>query len=140
MTLSDTVTLLSVQDIEAVRMIPAEWARAALARDWDRVLSLLTDDAVLLPPEQPLVAGKAAIRAWFEAFPPMKTFVAREVQTEGQADFAWSRGTFEMSIEATPGKLARIVGKWSSTARKQPDGRWLVASDTWNPDHPVAAE
>jgi ketosteroid isomerase-like protein len=41
----------------------AEWAAAASeGRDVERILSFWTEDAVVLPPGLPAVAGKAALR------------------------------------------------------------------------------
>lgn len=134
------LTPLVAEDILAIRRVcEDEWTRVIRKADWDGMASLLTDDVVFLPPDQPIVLGKKAVRVWLESFPPIKTFTDKEEHTEGRGDFAWSRGTFEMTVEPNPGNRVAMKGKWTATFRKQSDGRWLVASDTWNTDHPLSA-
>jgi SnoaL-like protein len=47
---------------------------AALARDFATWAALFLEDAVINPPNEPAVKGRAAIRAWLEKFPPMTEF------------------------------------------------------------------
>ena len=115
-----------------------DWTRIALRADWDGMASTLTDDVVYLPPDQPIVQGKKAVLAWLASFPPVRIFKNKVEYTEGRGDFAWTRGTFEITFEPNPGNHIAMKGKWAATCRKQTDGRWLVASDTWNTDHPIA--
>ncbi len=45
---------LNSQDVEAIRTLAEnEWTRAGLARDWDKSLSLCTNDVVYMVPVQP---------------------------------------------------------------------------------------
>jgi ketosteroid isomerase-like protein len=122
-------------DVAQLRGITDEWVRAALARDFEALAALWTDDVVLLPPDAPMVLGKQASRAWFEAFPVLTGFIARVEHAEGRSELAWARGTFDFETQDMPGM--RFVGKWSATYRRRGDGRWLVSSDTWNLDAPV---
>lgn len=131
--------MLSAEDVAQIRGISDEWVRAALVRDWDSLAALLTDDVVLLPPDAPAVVGKAAARAFLEAFPPIAAFTATVIAAEGQPELAWARGSFAMTVEAAPAQRLSMVGKWSATYRKRADGGWRCASDTWNLDAPVSA-
>ena len=64
---------LSAEDLAQIRGLTDEWVRVSLARDWDGLLALLTDDFVFLPPDVPIVAGKEAMRAYLEAFYRIRT-------------------------------------------------------------------
>ena len=127
---------LAAEDLAQIRGLTDEWVRVSLARDWDGLLALLTDDFVFLPPDVPIVAGKEAMRAYLEAFPRMTKFSATVVVVEGQPELAWARGTFSITAETAPGTTTSMVGKFGATYRKRLDGRWLCASDTWNLDAP----
>ena len=137
MTAMTPMAALTTADVTQIRALTEEWVRASLARDWDGLTALLTDDVVLLPPDAPVVAGKPAARAFFEAFPAIRTFTAIPIAAEGQPELAWARGSFTMTIEPAPGQRVSMVGKWAATYRKQADGTWRCASDTWNFDAPV---
>lgn len=129
--------MLSAEDLARIRGISDEWVRTSLVRDWDGLATLLTDDVVLLPPDAPVVVGKASARDFLEAFPPIAAFTATVIAAEGQPELAWARGSFTMSIEPAPGQSVSMVGKWSATYRRRADGSWRCASDTWNLDAPV---
>ena len=139
MSITTTIGQLGDQDIAALRTLLDELVKTSLNRDWDGFVSLLTEDAVWLPPDQPIVAGRAAIREWLDSFPAIKAFQATLESAEGRGDFAWSRGIFDMTVEPQPGQRIAMKGKWSTTSRKRSDGSWLFASDTWNTDHPISA-
>jgi len=49
----------------AIPELVEPWTRACLARDWDAVLGMCTDDVVFSPPNEPLVEGQA-VRPWLE--------------------------------------------------------------------------
>jgi uncharacterized protein (TIGR02246 family) len=126
------------EDVAQIRALTEEWVRASLAGDWSGVAALLTDDAVLLPPDHPIVEGRAAATAYLEAFPTIRSFTSDVVAADGRGDFAWARGTFVLGVEPEPGQTQTLRGKWSATYRKGADGRWLGTSDTWNLDAPAS--
>jgi uncharacterized protein (TIGR02246 family) len=135
-----TLTQLATEDVAAIRHVcDNAWTPIMLSANWDGMASLLTEDVVCLPPEQPIVQGKKAVRAWMDSFPPVRVFTCKAEHIEGRGDLAAARGAFEWTIEPTPGNRIPMKGKWISTFRKQSDGRWLVATDTWNTDHPLSA-
>lgn len=131
-----TQIALSTEDVAQIRGLTAEWVRASLARDWDALTALLTDDVAFLPPDGAVVAGKPAVRQFLEAFPVITAFTANVIAAEGQPELAWARGSFTMTIEPAPGQRVSGVGKWAATYRKRADGSWRCASDTWNFDAP----
>jgi ketosteroid isomerase-like protein len=130
---------LSDQDVAAIRVWLDKYVDLCLKADWDKVLDMLTDDVVHLPPNEPLIEGKKAAGRWLNEFPPIKTFETQLAQADGRDDFAWARGVYNMGVEPEPGNSLSMIGKWSLTFRKQPDGSWLMASDTWNHDEPPTA-
>src|SRR5262245_6308963 len=104
MSLTATLGQLTEQDISALRSVVDKLVQTALNRDWDGFTSLLTEDAVWMPPDQPIVVGKKAILAWADGFPLIKTFRSSLDSAEGRGDLAWARGPFEMTIEPQPGQ------------------------------------
>ena len=46
----------------ALMQTSRDWARTAASGDLERTLSFWSDDAIVMPPGQPAVVGKAAIR------------------------------------------------------------------------------
>src|SRR5205814_3337610 len=63
-----TVAFAASADEKAVRDADAEWSKAAGAKDLDKTVSFYADDAMVLPPNQPMVTSKDGIRNLWKGF------------------------------------------------------------------------
>jgi uncharacterized protein (TIGR02246 family) len=128
---------LSEADLRKIDDITQTAMNAALARDFATWAALFLDDAVVNPPNEPAVKGRAAIRAWLEKFPPMTEFKLNNEKVEGRDDLAYLLGTYTMTITppGAPGPV-KDSGKFVTVLRRQPDGRWLCAVDMFSSDLP----
>ncbi len=126
---------LSPEDRDALQAYVEEWVSQCLDRDWDALVERLTDDVVIMPPDEPAVIGKAAAADFFEAYPIMTAFSASIESADGRADHAAVRGSFDLTVETEDGE-SRMVGKVLVTHRKE-GGRWRLATQCWNLDAPV---
>jgi len=95
-----TVSLapLSATDIAAIETTQLQFAAAFLRRDFDALAALYTDDAVVMPPNEPAVHGRTALKAWMAAFPVVTDFTLSTGRIEGRADLAYVRGTYTMTL------------------------------------------
>jgi ketosteroid isomerase-like protein len=97
-----------------------------------------TENATVMPPNAGIAEGRAAIRAWLEAFPPLTEFSLTPVEVDGRGDLAYERGTYAFTIAAASGKPATSDhGKYLVIKRRQPGGTWLVSVDIFNSDLPA---
>jgi len=128
---------LSNEDRVALRLFAEKDASIVLARNWDALAAQYTDDAVRMPPNEPSVQGRAAIRRWLDQFPPINSFTFELADLEGNGDIAFLRGKFTITF-TPPGAMATLSdsGKILVVFRKQPDGSWLRVVDAWNSDLP----
>ncbi len=53
---------LSSEDRDALQAYLDEWVSQCLDRDFDPLVERLTDDVVFMPPDEPAVIGKAAVK------------------------------------------------------------------------------
>ncbi len=72
--------------------------------DLDGVMAFWSDDGVLMPPGQPAVSGKDAVRAWYQQrFGQVTTRIdIRSEETHVAGDTAYDRGTLTMSLAPKP--------------------------------------
>ena len=128
---------LSEADLKKIDDITQTAMNAALAKDFATWATLFLDDAVINPPNEPAVKGRAAIRAWLEKFPPLTEFKLNNEKVEGREDLAYVLGTYTMTITppGAPGPV-KDSGKFVTVVRKQADGRWLCAVDMFSSDLP----
>ena len=128
------MTQLNSSDVERdqnqIRSLSQAWIDAIRAKDIDRLLSMIVDDAVFLPPGSPPVRGRAEVGkmlgSFFSRCDPEQSFVIGEIRICGDWAFTWGAE----SMKATPvngGSLVTMSGHGLSILRRQPDGSWKFA-------------
>ena len=131
-----TLAPLSDTDTAALRAVHDRFSVALLRQDFDAVAALYAEDAVLLPPQEPAVHGRAAIRTWTAAVPRVTRVVLEVDDVDGRGDVAYMRGTFAMTLEPEGAPALSVVGKYVEILKKQADGSWRFAVDIFNSDAP----
>jgi uncharacterized protein (TIGR02246 family) len=123
-------------DRTTIRDIIAKFDRDMLASDWTAAVSVYTEDAVLMPPNAPMLRGRTEIRKFFEAYPKIREFKQTPLEIAGEGDVAFPWGTYDL-VTAPDGVTAiKDKGKVLAVWHKQPDGKWLVTRVCWNSDLP----
>jgi uncharacterized protein (TIGR02246 family) len=124
----------------AIRTTDANWLAAATARDLERVLPFWADDATILPPGAPTIAGKEAIRQYVSgafATPGFSiTWKTEKVEVSLSGDLAYSTGTDRISVTTHDGKSVTEENRGVVIWKKQPDGSWKCILDVISPAAP----
>ncbi len=131
---------LSAEDVAAITNTIDSFVRANLASDWAAAAALFTEDAVRMPPNEPVIHGRAAIEAAMAQIESVTDFTATPLETDGRDGLGYSRISYSMTytISDIPEPVSE-TGKVLVIWRKQADGSWLAAADTWNSDLPLPA-
>lgn len=123
-------TAVTRDDEAAIRALFAEWRRASQAGDVERLLKLITDDAVFLAPGQPPIRGKAAVEALYRQvlgkFIFEQEWIFEEIQILGDWGYCWGRDSVAMTPLAG-GPTVRASGAGLSILRRLAGGSWVVA-------------
>jgi ketosteroid isomerase-like protein len=119
----------------------AEWADLASAgKDIEKIVSYWSDDAVLIFPGQPVLEGKAAIRAYVAASlntPGFKIhWVSQKPVFSSDGKFAYMRGTDELTVPGANGTPMTLHLRGISLWRFDPDGQWRCVVDISNEEPP----
>ncbi len=113
--------------------------RAANAEDITR---LYADDALVLYPNKPAVAGRAAILAYFQSFFAefaQADFELTSAEIEVAGSWALDRGTYRWKgLPRAGGDPVEDHGKYLVILQRQADGSWKIARDMDNSDRPLA--
>lgn len=125
---------------EAVNAIWDEYEASLSAGDVDRWVDLWTDEGIQLPPGEPPVVGKDAIRARNKAaltdlFDISMSITNEEVVVGGE--WAVARGIYTATL--TPkagGDDVSIDGKYMTLLQQQEDGSWKIYRDIFNSNVP----
>jgi ketosteroid isomerase-like protein len=133
-------------DEKVLRDMDAQWSKAAASNNLDAVVAYYTDDASLLPPNEPIADNKQAIRASWAGFLVPGTSVsweANRVDVSRSSDLAYTQGTYQATMKDAQGKLAPDHGKYLEVWKKQADGKWKAVADMFSSDvaaAPASAE
>ena len=120
----------------------AEWADLATAgKDVEKVVSYWTEDAVLIFPGQPVLEGKAAIRAYVTASfntPGFKIhWVSQRPVFSLDGKLAYMRGTDELTLPGPNGGTITLHLRGISVWRLDPDKQWRCVVDISNEAPPT---
>jgi ketosteroid isomerase-like protein len=101
---------------------------------------LMAEDVVLMPPNEAVLKGKAAVRDWYDQLLTQLrtsnlTITDREVLIGGE--WATELATFEWTLVPVAGGAAVTDrGSYVQVWHREPDGRWLFARELWNSTTP----
>ncbi|HZI62195.1 MAG TPA: DUF4440 domain-containing protein [Pyrinomonadaceae bacterium] len=123
-----------------MRNLDAEWSKAAGAKDIDKTVSFYSDDALVMPSNSPVLQGKAAAQAMWQAMFSMPGFgggwKATRVEVARSGDIGYVTGTYEINETDASGKQKTDKGKYLEVWKKQADGSWKCVADMFNTDLP----
>jgi uncharacterized protein (TIGR02246 family) len=142
-----TTDFSMADDRRAIEELHHEDMAASKARDLATLLSLCSDDCVMLPPGEDPIVGKEAIRQSlerdlaqeqdYEIIEYVHSF--QEVNVLGEWAFEW--GAFSAAADPTGGgPPIRSSGKILRILARQADGTWKVARSIWNNDQPPGGD
>ena len=128
-------------DEAAIRQADIAWSKVAEAKQLDSFIGYFLDDAVELGPNEPMAAGKEAIRKMMSDMFAMPGFGIKWQPNKAEAarsgDFGYSLGTYEVTMNDPKGKPMADRGKYVTIWKKQTDGSWKITLDMFNSDLPV---
>jgi ketosteroid isomerase-like protein len=122
-------------DAQAIRQATATLETTFNAKDMDKILSLYTDNSVFMPPNKPLLRGRAALKGFYEGLlnggsTDLK-LTADDVA--GHGPLAYESGSYSMMNGSTHDR-----GKFLFVFRNM-GGNWKIEYTSWSSDLPAAA-
>jgi ketosteroid isomerase-like protein len=135
------VKALSDEDVAAIKAMGPALDKANLAGDFNAVVEMMTEDILLMNPNEQIIQGRAKTLEWFNAFKPA-TFTEHRhelLEVDGYGDIAYARGAYKNAfIFEGIDEPIKGEGKTLLILRKQTDGSWLISRFCWNSDLPIA--
>lgn len=122
-------------DVEAIAELNRLFGDALSSGDVDRLMSMLTDDIIMMAPESPTLEGASAVRARFETTFAEVALVEhwKSFETVIEGDLAYDLSHYTVTI--TPvggGEAVEQSGRNLNILRRQPDGGWKFSRLLWN--------
>jgi uncharacterized protein (TIGR02246 family) len=132
------------KDLEAIqRLHESDW-KASKQFDFDTLITLWTDDGVLLQPnKKPIIGKKALFKYLRQEFKQTQNYDILEYRHDFQevkitGDWAYEWGTFYGKVRMhKDGKLVNHQARLLRILKRQTDGSWKCARAIW---HELPAE
>jgi len=112
-----------------------DFAAALNAKDAKAAAAAYAEDAVLLPPGEPLVRGREAIEEYWRGAIELGGIRDVSVETmdaQSSGSLGYETGSFELTADGPDGEPVTDRGRYIELLRRDPDGRWVSTHGIWN--------
>lgn len=126
-------------DAGSIRQQHDGFLAAFNGKDADKILGLYAENSVFMPPNEPIIRGKDALKHFYaELFKRGATNLRMDItEVSGHGPLAYQSGTYEMDLKPETGAPGRDRGKYLFVLRKLQIG-WKYEYTMWNSDLPPA--
>ena len=121
---------------EELSQMNRDFVKALNAKDAAAAANCYTEDAMLLPPNEAPVKGRANIKAYWQGAIDAGAFDAEVATTltGSNGDLGYEVGRLQMKMKMPDGKIAVERGKYTELLKRGADGKWLSTLGMWNTD------
>jgi ketosteroid isomerase-like protein len=129
-----------LRDQAQIRERSDAFVKAFNGNDVAQVLAFYAENSVFMPPNQPIIRGKDALKTFYDDLLKSGATNLRLEVTEvsGHGPLAYQNGTYEMDLKPASGTPTRDRGKYVFILRKLAD-TWRCEYTMWNSDLPPPA-
>ncbi len=127
-------------DTTAIKTVSEQAAEAFKVGDFNTVVGFFTDDTIWMPPFEPPLRGKDALRAWVEPIWNDYTFSELRMPSEEVVvvgDWAYERHSELVEVYEVGGEPTQYNQKGVRIFRRGEDGSWKIARYIWNDSDPL---
>ena len=122
---------------DAIRQLDVDFMKAANAKNAGALVrAFYAPDAVMMPPNHPIVEGRTGIQGFLQSLIDGGfTSIKLDTTTVASAgDLAYGRGRYTLSMSPPGGAPVQDVGKYAVVYRRQANGSWRAVADIFNSD------
>lgn len=125
----------AIADTAEIEAAQRAWEQAFASGDGAAAAeAVFTEDARLLPPDEPMVEGREAIAEYWQGAMDagVHTLKLGLIAVEMHGDTMIETGTWAVTVPSEDGGEAEVRGKALVVWKKGEDGRWRMSQDMWN--------
>jgi ketosteroid isomerase-like protein len=122
------------QDIQLLKDNETQWNQDYVARDFDKLVTYYSNDAVLMAPGMPAIQGKDAIHNALKQMVADQAFSLKFQSTRWDvaksSDLAYTQGSYTLTL--TDPRTKKVVtdhGSFVTTYRRNAEGTWKAVAD-----------
>jgi ketosteroid isomerase-like protein len=119
-----------------------DFAKALVAKDAVAAASVYDENASLLPPNEPIITGRANIQAYWQGAIDAGLIEAKVETIDARSDgnLGYEIGTFELKFQLEDGTIITDIGKYTEILQRNEEGYWISLYGMWSANEPMPAE
>lgn len=126
--------------VEELGQMNRDFAKALLAKDAAAAASVYDVNASLLPPNEPIITGRANIQAYWQGLIDAGLVDAKvhTIAASSDGDLGYEIGSFELKIQLEDGSIIIDKGKYTEILQRNEEGYWISLYGMWSANEPAA--
>lgn len=119
-----------------------DFAKALIAKDAAAAASVYDENASLLPPNEPIITGRANIQAYWQGAIDAGLIDAKveTIAAGSDGNLGYEIGTFELKLQLEDGSIMVDKGKYTEILQRNAEGKWISLYGMWSANEPMHAE
>ena len=109
-----------------------QWTRAIREGRPHDAAAQVTDQAIMMPPMEPIVRGREGVVDFLKSRPPLVDMQYEVIEIVGTAHQLTARYRVTITAEVAPGQPVTMRARGQTIAERQEDGGWLASAVIWN--------
>lgn len=138
----DSETASQSATVEELGQMNRDFAKALTAKDAVATAILYDENASLLPPNEPIVTGRANIQAYWQGAIDAGIIDAsvKTIDAKSNGDLGYEIGMFTMRFQGAKGDTIVEVGKYTEILKRNSEGKWISTYGMWSSSEPMPAK
>jgi ketosteroid isomerase-like protein len=128
--------------VEELGQMNRDFAKALTAKDAVAASILYDENASLLPPNEPIVTGRANIQAYWQGAIDAGIIDAsvKTIDAKSDGDLGYEIGMFTLRFKGAKGDTIVEVGKYTEILERNSEGKWISTYGMWSSNEPLPAK
>ena len=128
--------------MEELGQMNRDFAKALTAKDAVAAAIVYDENASILPPNEPIVTGRANIQAYWQGAIDAGIIDAsvKTIDAKSEGNLGYEIGTFTMRFHGANNDTIVEVGKYTEILELNKEGKWISTYGMWSSNEPMPTE
>jgi len=128
--------------VEELGQMNRDFAKALTAKDAVAAAIVYDENASILPPNEPIVTGRANIQAYWQGAIDAGIIDAtvKTIDAKSNGNLGYEIGTFTMRFHGAQNDTIVEVGKYTEILERNEEGKWISTYGMWSSNAPMPTE
>lgn len=138
----ETAEVSKTATVEELGQMNRDFAKALNAKDAVAAAAVYDINASLLPPNEPIITGRANIQAYWQGLIDAGLVDAKvkTIAASSDGDLGYEIGTFELKIQLEDGTMVIDKGKYTEILQRNAEGKWISLYGMWSANEPMETQ